>query len=85
MSTIKPQLNTLIQCIQNLENSSAIKLLDQYTVCAQWSLVSLYRGQYDKRANLKTGVTRKQSAPNFPKRIFLTPPDTANIPKNEHF
>ena len=30
--------------------------------------------QYGKRANLKTGVTRKQSTSNFAKkRTFLTP------------
>ena len=29
-----------------------------------------------KRANLKTGVSRKQSTPNFPKNEYFLPPDT---------
>ena len=29
-----------------------------------------------KRANLKTGVSRKQSTPNFPKNEHFLPPDT---------
>ena len=29
-----------------------------------------------KRVNLKTGVSRKQSTPNFPKNEHLVPPDT---------
>ena len=33
------------------------------------------RRQYGKRANLKTGVTRKQSTPNFPKNEHFLPPD----------
>ena len=29
-----------------------------------------------QRANLKTGVSRKQSTPNFPKNEHFLPPDT---------
>ena len=31
---------------------------------------------YFKRTNLKTGVSRKQSTPNFPKNEHFLPPDT---------
>ena len=30
-----------------------------------------FAGNKAKRANLKTGVTRKQSTPNFPKKIMI--------------
>ena len=32
-----------------------------------------------KRAHLKTGVSRKQSTPNFPKNERLLPPDTLRV------
>ena len=33
-------------------------------------------GNKTKRVNLKTGVARKQSTPNFPKNEHFLPPDT---------
>ena len=38
--------------------------------------ISVACRQWGKRANLKTGVTRKQSTPNFPKNEHFLPLDT---------
>ena len=35
-----------------------------------------------KRANLKTGVSRKKSTPNFPKKQHFLPPDTRKYVKS---
>ena len=38
-----------------------------------------------KRANLKTGVTRKQSTPIFAKNEHFLPPDTYTYVRNTRF
>ena len=56
----------------------------QYSILADFYLHSVlfsrlhrhFVGNKGKRANLKTGVSRKKSTPNFPKDEHFLPPDT---------
>ena len=48
----------------------------RFTIVPHIGLGKIFRWYLDKMANLKTGVSRKQSASNFPKNEYFLPPDT---------
>ena len=62
--------------ISSLSDTSKFAILHLFTTLKDIYLEGfVYRRKYDKRANLKTGVTKKQSTLNFPKNEHL-PSDT---------
>ena len=71
----------------SLKNPAFHLLVFIFFVCSILNLISssqtynicLLRRQYGKRANLKTGVSRKQSMPYFPKNEHFLPPDTHTL------
>ena len=65
-------------CIRNHATTNAYRngtLTCKGVYCSNGSVISQIAGSKAK-GNFKTGVSRKQSTPNFPKNEHLLPPDT---------
>ena len=86
--TIEEHFNGSSKCIpkslsQSVNLSELYIIIEDLLVIIDLPFIDLYqillliiRREWGKRANLKTGVSRKQSAPKFPKNNYFLPPDT---------